>query len=88
MNKNHFPIHVWVRVVSLLKDNSSVADVAYKLKVTYSHVHGLLLEAEKKGLVNREKEGRKRLCSLTKKGVELSKHCEEILKILEVEKNE
>ena len=52
--------------------------LAKKVDCTYSHVVKILQEMEKAGLVNFEKQGRLKLLTLTKKGVEISEHIDQV----------
>ena len=56
--------------------------LAKEVDCTYSHAVKILQTLEKLGLVNFEKQGRIKLIKLTKKGVEIADHIEDIKKAL------
>ena len=56
--------------------------LAKEVDCTYSHAVKILQTLEKLGLVNFEKQGRIKLIKLTKKGIEIADHIEDIKKAL------
>jgi DNA-binding MarR family transcriptional regulator len=53
-------------------------NIAFSLRITYSHLSNLLTELEKDGLISKTKFGRIKQVSLTKKGKEITKKLIEI----------
>ena len=60
------------------KDEIYASSLAKQIDCTYSHVVKILQEMEKSGLINFEKQGRLKLLTLTKKGVEVAEHIDSI----------
>ena len=71
-------------LVSLKNGKNGVyaSSLAKQIDCTYSHVVKILQEMEKSGLINFEKQGRLKLLTLTKKGLEVAEHIEKIKSIL------
>ena len=60
------------------KDEIYASSLAKQIDCTYSHVVKILQEMEKSGLINFEKQGRLKLLTLTKKGLEIAEHIDNI----------
>ncbi len=60
------------------KDEIYASNLAKQIDCTYSHVVKILQEMEKAGLINFEKQGRLKLLTLTKKGLEIAEHIDNI----------
>jgi len=60
------------------KADMYASSLAKIVDCTYSHVVKILQEMEKAGLVNFEKQGRLKLLTLTKNGVEVADHIDGI----------
>ena len=71
-----------------IKDKQFASNIAYKLKITYSHTSALLTELEKLGLVTFSIVGRTKQVFLTEKGKNFQKHIKECLKIINPEEAE
>lgn len=72
-------------VLITLKNNKNevyASSLAKVIDCTYSHVVKILQEMEKEGLVNFEKEGRLKLLTLTKKGIDVADHIDRIKTLL------
>jgi len=54
-----------------IKDRDFISNLAYRTKITNSHVYKVVSQMEKKRLLTTEKEGRTRYIYLTKKGTNL-----------------
>src|SRR3989304_8983804 len=78
MNKEAFNVFVREKPAMMLvelrnaKAEISASSLAKLVDCTYSHVVKILQEMEKAGLVNFDKQGRLKLLTLTKKGVEIA----------------
>ena len=64
------------------KAETYASSLAKQIDCTYSHVVKILQEMEKTGLVNFNKQGRLKLLSLTKKGMEIADNIDRIRTIL------
>jgi len=60
------------------KDEIYASSLAKQIDCTYSHVVKILQEMEKSGLINFEKQGRLKLLTLTKKGLDVAEHIDNI----------
>ena len=58
------------------------SSIAKQVDCTYSHVVKILQEMQKAGLVNFEKQGRLKLLSLTKTGIEVAEKIDGIMALL------
>ena len=67
-------------LVNLKNTKSEVyaSALAKQVDCTYSHVVKILQQMEKAGLVNFEKQGRLKLLTLTKKGVEVAENIDQV----------
>ena len=65
------PIMMLVKLKNA-KTEVYASSLAKQIDCTYSHVVKILQEMEKAGLVNFDKQGRLKLLTLTKKGVEIA----------------
>lgn len=54
------------------------SSLAKQVDCTYSHVVKILQEMQTAGLVNFDKQGRLKLLTLTKKGIDVAQHIESI----------
>jgi DNA-binding MarR family transcriptional regulator len=64
------------------KSEIYASSLAKQIDCTYSHVVKILQEMEKSGLINFDKQGRLKLLSLTKKGMEVADNIDRIRTIL------
>ncbi len=64
------------------KNNIYASTLAKEVDCTYSHVVKILKQMERAGLINFDKQGRLKLLTLTKKGLEVAEHMELILQKL------
>jgi DNA-binding MarR family transcriptional regulator len=64
------------------KSEIYASSLAKQIDCTYSHVVKILQEMEKSGLINFDKQGRLKLLSLTKKGMEVADNINRIKTIL------
>ncbi|MEM4327816.1 MAG: winged helix DNA-binding protein [Candidatus Woesearchaeota archaeon] len=64
------------------KSEIYASSLAKQIDCTYSHVVKILQQMEKDNLVNCEKQGRLKLLTLTKKGVELANYIDNIRALL------
>lgn len=64
------------------KSEVYASSLAKSIDCTYSHVVKVLQEMERSGLINFEKQGRLKLLSLTKKGLEVAEHIDSIRSLL------
>ena len=64
------------------KSEIYASSLAKEIDCTYSHVVKILQEMEKSGLINFDKQGRLKLLSLTKKGMEVADNIDRIRTIL------
>ncbi len=71
-------------LVGLKNSKSEIyaSSLAKQIDCTYSHVVKILQEMEKSGLINFDKQGRLKLLSLTKKGMEIADNIDRIRTIL------
>lgn len=71
-------------LVGLKNSKSEIyaSSLAKQIDCTYSHVVKILQEMEKSGLINFDKQGRLKLLSLTKKGMEVADNIDRIKTIL------
>jgi predicted transcriptional regulator len=70
-------------VTLLNKSNSTYAsNLAKVVDCTYSHVVKILQEMQKAGLVSFEKQGRLKVLTLTKKGVEVASYIDKLNNLL------
>lgn len=60
------------------------AKMAYECKITYSHLSKVISKIEDLKLIRKERDGRKLLLRLTKKGEEIAEHCKEMQKFTEM----
>lgn len=58
------------------------SSLAKQIDCTYSHVVKILQEMQKSGLINFEKQGRLKLLTLTKKGVDVANYIDNARSIL------
>lgn len=58
------------------------SNLAKQIDCTYSHVVKILQQMEKSGLVNFNKQGRLKLLSLTKKGMEVADNIDKVKNLL------
>jgi len=65
-----------------IKDGMFEAELDKFNIVTYSHIVDLIKIYEEAGLITTKVEGRKRIITLTEKGIKLKKHLKEIKKEL------
>jgi len=64
------------------KSEVYASSLAKMIDCTYSHVVKILQEMEKEGLVNFDKQGRLKLLSLTKKGLDVADRIDEIRRLM------
>ena len=64
------------------KGEMYASSLAKQIDCTYSHVVKILQEMQKEGLINFEKQGRLKLLTLTKSGIEIAEHIDKIRNIL------
>ena len=64
------------------KSETYASSLAKQIDCTYSHVVKILQEMEKAGLINFDKQGRLKLLSLTKKGMDIADNIDRIKTIL------
>ena len=64
------------------KSEIYASSLAKQIDCTYSHVVKILQEMEKSGLINFDKQGRLKLLSLTKKGMEIADNIDRIKTLL------
>ena len=64
------------------KNEIYASSLAKNIDCTYSHVVKILQEMQKAGLINFDKQGRLKLLTLTKKGIEVAEHIERIKNLL------
>lgn len=71
-------------LVTLLNKNNNIyaSNLAKVVDCTYSHVVKILQEMEKAGLVEFKKQGRLKVLSLTKKGIEAASYIDKINNLL------
>lgn len=71
-------------LVTLLNKNNNIyaSNLAKVVDCTYSHVVKILQEMEKSGLVEFKKQGRLKVLSLTKKGIDVASNIDKINNIL------
>ena len=71
-------------LVGLKNSKSEIyaSSLAKQIDCTYSHVVKILQEMEKSGLINFDKQGRLKLLTLTKKGMEIADNIDRIRTIL------
>ncbi len=71
-------------LVNLRNAKSEVyaSNLAKQIDCTYSHVVKILQQMEKAGLINFNKQGRLKLLSLTKKGVEVADSIDRVKNLL------
>ena len=71
-------------LVTLLNKNNNIyaSNLAKVVDCTYSHVVKILQEMEKSGLVEFKKQGRLKILSLTKKGMDVASNIDKINNIL------
>jgi len=71
-------------LVTLLNKNNNIyaSNLAKVVDCTYSHVVKILQEMEKSGLVEFRKQGRLKVLSLTKKGIDVASNIDKINNIL------
>ena len=60
------------------KEEMYASSLAKLVDCTYSHVVKILQQMEQAGLINFDKQGRLKLLTLTKKGVEVAEHLDTI----------
>lgn len=88
VNKKIFDVFFREKPVMLLinlknaKSNIYASTVAKTIDCTYSHVVKILQEMEKAKLVTFNKQGRLKLLTLTKKGIEVAESFEKLRHIL------
>ncbi|MEM2121429.1 MAG: winged helix DNA-binding protein [Candidatus Woesearchaeota archaeon] len=88
-NKKVFNIIFRIKPAMLLielknaKSEIYASSIAKTIDCTYSHVVKILQEMQKAGLVNFEKQGRLKLLTLTKKGMEVANSIEAIKNMLQ-----
>lgn len=64
------------------KDGMYASSLAKQIDCTYSHVVKILQEMEKAGLVNFDKQGRLKMLTLTKNGMEIAENIDKIRNIM------
>ena len=64
------------------KNTIYASSLAKSIDCTYSHVVKILQEMEKSGIINFEKQGRLKLLTLTKKGMDMADHIDAIRTML------
>jgi len=71
-------------LVNLRNSKSEVyaSNLAKQIDCTYSHVVKILQQMEKSGLINFNKQGRLKLLSLTKKGIDVADNIDRIKNLL------
>lgn len=71
-------------LVHLKNSNSDVysSSLAKQVDCTYSHVVKILMEMEKAGIVTFVKQGRLKIITLTKKGLDLATHIDSVRNLL------
>ncbi|HLC98592.1 MAG TPA: winged helix DNA-binding protein [Candidatus Nanoarchaeia archaeon] len=71
-------------LVNLRNSKSEVyaSNLAKQIDCTYSHVVKILQQMEKAGLINFNKQGRLKLLSLTKKGIDVADNIDRIKNLL------
>ena len=75
------PIHVFFQIFSRDEINMQLK-IARKTGITYSHVSNHINKFEGNGLVAKELQGRVKMLTLTKKGLEIGTHLKEVHRIL------
>lgn len=76
MTKTEFiKIPATIKLMSSIKDNDFLLDITTRIDMTYDHAKHIMYLLEKDKYIEREKDGRKQLITLTKKGIELKKAC-------------
>ena len=73
-------ISKWISVMGVIDNKKSLTDTSKKTDTTYSHLIKIINTLETKGYVKKEKNGRKNIISLTKRGEKLQLACFEILR--------
>ncbi len=87
-NKDIFNVFFRVKPAMMLvelknaKNEIYASSLAKNIDCTYSHVVKILQEMQKAGLINFDKQGRLKLLTLTKKGIEVADHIERIKNLL------
>ncbi|MBW3015868.1 Rrf2 family transcriptional regulator [Candidatus Woesearchaeota archaeon] len=64
------------------KNQVYASSLAKSIDCTYSHVVKILQEMEKSGIINFEKQGRLKLLTLTKKGMDMADHIDSVRSML------
>ncbi|OYT32387.1 hypothetical protein B6U93_02075 [Candidatus Woesearchaeota archaeon ex4484_78] len=90
MNKNKQIFNVFFRekpammLVELKNAKNEVyaSNLAKMIDCTYSHVVKILQQMEKEGLINFDRQGRLKLLTLTKKGMDVANKIDEIRQVL------
>lgn len=83
MRDNKINLPCWVYFLADLdKDHNYASNISRKCDITYSHTVNVLSGMEILGWINKEKQGRRAIYTLTKTGKELSIHCTTLLKLL------
>jgi len=87
-NKHIFNVFFRVKPAMMLvelknaKNEIYASSLAKNIDCTYSHVVKILQEMQKAGLIIFDKQGRLKLLTLTKKGMEVADHIERIKNLL------
>lgn len=76
-------IPTWIKVIILIhkdkKGNTTITNLGTEFEnYNYSWVHRIINEFERKGLLTREKTGRRKILKLTNKGKKIATMLEEI----------
>ncbi len=64
------------------KNEVYASNLAKMIDCTYSHVVKILQQMEKEGLINFDRQGRLKLLTLTKKGMDVANKIDEIRQVL------
>lgn len=81
MRTQKMGLYSWMKILPLLK-NKTANVISKELDTTPSHVYSIINEFESLGWITREKNGREILCIFTKKGLEITRVCEELAKLI------
>jgi len=86
MDKGLIYIPAWMKILRILYMKRTQYGSAFKddVSIVYSHIHHILQELIKQGLIGAEKKGRRRYYYLTHSGLEMAKGITRTMAVLDL----